>query len=423
MEKQRKKEMVVKYLNWFLLADCAAFLAIGIYNDVVSKNYIIGAIVIFIFLRFLDKGKLFFKELFDSTRLNKAIFFFLFVAMLSTIFGISPHESQITFFNRYIVYFLMFFIGISLGRKKANMNILILALLAGSVVVGIGVISDLIKVGYFIRMLTSFGSGIYESYFLCTLSFFIGFIIFYPSRKVKVFFAIASIPLLIAFFAQGSRGAFVGLFLAVIATAIFYRRDKCCLIGLILIAIVLFLFVPLNNKRFHPEGNFQNLSIKNKTEKFLYVIPRNQDRNFYIRTEMWEAAFNIFKIYPVLGAGPGVYGMIMYDFYPNPDEIVGGTSHLHAHNSYFEVLAEMGAVGLASFLWIFILFLLMGCAACKHSKDFYHLSFMVMFLSVAISDLFTSTVLIGLTTATMFWFLLGLGVASFSQKTLCDSIL
>ena len=57
--------MIVKYLNWVLVAACAAFLMIGTYNSRLTKVCFIIAIVAFFLIKLLEKNRPFFKNLFE----------------------------------------------------------------------------------------------------------------------------------------------------------------------------------------------------------------------------------------------------------------------------------------------------------------------------------------------------------------------
>jgi putative inorganic carbon (hco3(-)) transporter len=390
--------MIAKYLNWILVAACAAFLMLGTYSSKFTKICVIVAITAFILLHLCEDKKLFFKNLFEKTRLNKAIYLFLFVAVLSTIFGVSPYESQQVLFNRYVIYFAVFFIGVFLGRRKVYVNVLIGALLAGSVIIGIGAIADMVRVGHFMRMLTSFGTVIYAPYFLYVLSFFIGFIIFNTSVKIKLFSIIMSVPICIAFVFHGCRGAWLGFLVGLIATAFLVNRRKRYLIGIILLFIIILYSAPILRERVVIDKDFMV----------------SNTGSIDVRFQMWNSAVNIFKKYPLLGAGPGRYGSLMYDF--NADEIYGGRIHLHAHNTYLEVLADMGILGLLSFLWIFVLFFISGYKSIKDKPDLYKISFMMMLIAVAVSDFFVSSVLVGINPSVGFWLLLGVGVQVYNEN-------
>ncbi len=71
----------------------------------------------------------------------------------------------------------------------------------------------------------------------------------------------------------------------------------------------------------------------------------NQDR-----VALWRDAWKMIKEHPVLGQGLGTFQWI----YPAYESIRPDTPAKYAHNNYLQVLAELGIVGLAVFIWIFV---------------------------------------------------------------------
>jgi O-antigen ligase len=382
--------VVVKYLEWILLSSCAVFLAAGIYDVKVAKICALVAIGTFILSRVCDRSKPFLKNFFEFTPLNKAIYCFLAIAGLATIFSLSPYESQKVFFNRYIIYFFIFFTGAFIGKRRLALKIIILSLSVGAVLVSGGGLIDLFSGGPLRRLLISFGVPIYGTYFLYTLPFLIGFMIFHPSLKLKLISFVAAVPVFIAFIFHGSRGVWLGLIAGCIITIILCGKKRGYLLGLSLLVIVLIGSVNFTRERVMVVG-----SVK-------------------VRLQMAGSALNIFKDYPIFGVGPGNYNGLMQDYYP--DQAKGARKHLHAHNTYLEVLAEMGILGLLSLLWVLALFFRQGYRAIKKEPDAYNISFMIMFLAVFVSEFFMSVILVGIAAPLIFWLLLGAGTQVFKIK-------
>jgi O-antigen ligase len=71
------------------------------------------------------------------------------------------------------------------------------------------------------------------------------------------------------------------------------------------------------------------------------------------RVPEWEAGLRIFMEHPFVGAGPGMYEKMMFN-YDQKFPFTEGRRNSHCHNTYLEVLAETGIAGLAGFLAVFI---------------------------------------------------------------------
>lgn len=82
-------------------------------------------------------------------------------------------------------------------------------------------------------------------------------------------------------------------------------------------------------------------AIKEKT----YYAGKVKGVTIDIRFSLWEEALNIIRDYPITGAGLNVYTKIA------PKYKVHKLGGMYAHNSYLQMAAETGIVGLTAFLW------------------------------------------------------------------------
>ena len=78
-----------------------------------------------------------------------------------------------------------------------------------------------------------------------------------------------------------------------------------------------------------------------------------------IRLIVWKGAVDIFKHYPIFGSGVETFGYSYYQFRPVEHNLVSEWDFLYnkAHNEYLNYLATTGAVGLATYLIIIIVFI------------------------------------------------------------------
>ena len=72
-----------------------------------------------------------------------------------------------------------------------------------------------------------------------------------------------------------------------------------------------------------------------------------QDRFFY-----WASSLEIFKQRPILGFGPGSFGVQYARF-----KIPAAMETQHSHSIFFEILTEDGLLGVLTFLWFWVLLL------------------------------------------------------------------
>ncbi|HEV8700160.1 MAG TPA: O-antigen ligase family protein [Candidatus Polarisedimenticolia bacterium] len=83
------------------------------------------------------------------------------------------------------------------------------------------------------------------------------------------------------------------------------------------------------------------------------IVPaiRQQRDTFGLRVRLWQAGMRMIEDRPVFGVGPGNFVAALPRY--SPGELTG--RQLVAHNSYVSVAAEMGLVGLALFLMMYLL--------------------------------------------------------------------
>jgi O-antigen ligase len=329
----------------------------------------------------------------EKTFLNKSVFLFLAVSLISVIFSRNKFHSQEIFFQRYLLYFILFFIAAFLSKKSKNFRILLFFLVLGACIVSAGSVWDILKTKDFNRLFSSFGEMcLFGNYFLYILPFFICVCLFHKNIRLRVISFLAMLPFLTAFLYHYSRGMWIALILSfVIVTFIFTRYKKKALIT-VAFFLLLFLAFP---------------QFKTRLFSMMVLDPvRWGDR-----MPLWEAAMNIFKSHPFIGSGIGTYELFIYKSV-DPQRLQEGLylHHLHASNTYLEILAEMGVAGLIAFLFIFYNFLKYYFKKLREGFDIYRIAFAIAILAVLIAELTTSTLLIGFYPAASFWCFLGMAV-------------
>src|SRR3954452_4114874 len=152
-------------------------------------------------------------------------------------------------------------------------------------------------------------------------------------RHLRLLWVLSCAVLVLALFGTLSRGALVGV-AAVVLWAVATRRTRVrgVLAGAVVIAGTLLLAFTLWQPLIH-----ERLQAKSKV-----ALANVESRQAY-----WTAALKMAADHPVLGVGPGRFGVESRNYVLNdPIGIVDPV----AHNSYLEVLAEGGVPTLAAFL-------------------------------------------------------------------------
>ena len=206
------------------------------------------------------------------------------------------------------------------------------------------------------RFSGSIGNPAYLAAFSIFMIFYVLYLLhdLYPDRlksaKALVLYVIGT-AFVAMFFAAGTRGAFMGLVVAVIAGLFYFiytrpsMRKWLFIIGFVLVILVgsLVYFKDTSFVKSIPGSRIFNISFSART--------------FEDRAIMWKIALDGFKERPILGWGPENFLKVFdtrFDIsYFNPTEGFGAWFD-RAHSVYFDYLVETGILGLLSFLGIFI---------------------------------------------------------------------
>jgi len=137
---------------------------------------------------------------------------------------------------------------------------------------------------------------------------------------------------LMAMFLTFSRGGLISLF-AVLGLAGWKHKSILIKGGMVIALIGAMVVISMFWKR--NSGDFKNIE---------------QDTSFRERLYTFEAGALMFLHNPLFGVGPGD-SMVAYPLYvPIEAKTCGCHDQLHVHNSYIQVLAELGALGFIPFI-------------------------------------------------------------------------
>lgn len=105
------------------------------------------------------------------------------------------------------------------------------------------------------------------------------------------------------------------------------------------------------------------------------------------RNEFWGPAIDAFLSSPIIGTGPYTF----YHWYLQDRSIPPGYIFLHAHNSYLDILGNMGLLGLAAFSWLvyrFIRFIKSEFSALRNNKSYFTIALLAGVLAFVVHSFF-----------------------------------
>jgi len=348
--------------------------------------------------------KIILRESLPKSFLNFTILAYLIICFVSIFFSSNIKISSRAFFAKTIqslAFFLVVAETLNTDRRVKN---LISVFFASALLLGIDGIFQHFTHKDFIRNRPYYGlPRIHATFstsndFGCYLTAIIPFalISILDKSRTKIF-RFSSLFLFLVLFVclilTISRGAWFGLISTMLFMSAWIRP-----LGVFLIAIALFIIA---------------------THQFYYPVLRERLSNFFIfsdhssmdRRMIWEAAWKMIMHNPLLGLGLGTF---MFNF---KEYVVEGYPFdiPYAHNCYLQMGAEIGIIGLSSFLFILMLFFFRGIRILNLNQQTFSWYILLASLASVLGycvQMAVDTNFYSLDLGMLFWLLLGLGVAA-----------
>lgn len=323
--------------------------------------------------------------------LGKAIGIFLVAALLSAVFAYKPNIG----FERVGIYFyrMIPLVLAILFIKSKEQLIKILIVMASSILIadcyaiwqglhgnyranGFGA-SPMVLAGYLIQMIP--------------LLLIVGLENGCISLQKKAFLLSGAILSCVALIYNGTRGAWI----AVVVTLFLYgllhiKRNKKAvtifLAGIIFIGMLAF-NTPLIKERVQTITDMQGQS---NAERIL----------------LWKSSWHMFQDHPLVGVGAGNFVEVYRPYYISSKAKEPELGH--AHNNFFQMLAETGAIGLSAFVYMFgYILVTMYRRYSQNYQDIWALVAVLVTISLLTQGL-TEYNFGNSAVSRMYWFILGL---------------
>jgi len=308
---------------------------------------------------------------------------FLLATFLSAVFGVDFTNSWWGNFERmegvhsllYFYLYLVMVVGL-FKTKKDYLFLLNIVLGVGVLVMLLGVIQyfapqdkPFLTVGGSNRVYSTLGNFIYYGQYGLAVFWLSWLLLFFADKAktyLKFIYGATALTGVVGLFLAGSRGPFLSLFISLIVFGLgllfITKNKKIKIAGLVGSLIVLVL---VGTAIFSSSKIFSSVpAISGLHEIYTRASTANT------RIMAWEIAWKGFLDRPVLGWGWFNYHAV-YDKHYNPKFLEHGWGETwfdHAHNQYFDVLATTGAVGLISYLAIFVFMFYGLWRLYKHEK-------------------------------------------------------
>ena len=233
---------------------------------------------------------------------------------------------------RYLSWALLYFVVTQFAGEHTTLRILVWSLTASAAIAGAWGCLNFLS-GRTPLATLPFGQQNDYAFVLASVLFLCLWLIRSERGLLRILAAIGGACILAGIGMSLSRGGYLALAVATAFYCLMHRREaKALAVLAVLGAIAVVAFVSVNPGRIQ-----SGVSMKQA------VAQENVDS----RLTLWRGAVQLAAEHPALGIGPGNFGDYYYVITGNPSEV---PPLLVAHNTYLEVAAELGPVGLLVFL-------------------------------------------------------------------------
>jgi putative inorganic carbon (hco3(-)) transporter len=207
-----------------------------------------------------------------------------------------------------------------------------------------------------------------------------------------------------------SRASWLG-FMALLVFMMFWDRRK---IPYLIILLLMFICsaLPLLKEVRHASLIKDNISTAIDFQQPWTKIARDYfSESGSGRIHFWESAVFLIKKNPVFGSGLNTYTLMLRRF---------SLPYWYAHNSYLQIAAECGFIGLACFLWMLFVLVKNGMGAVKSIQDPWLNALVTGSLGAVVGfivDSFLDNSLFEVQLVVLFWTMVALTVAAMNLSS------
>jgi len=352
-------------LNIFVLF-ISLFINNKVYNHRVNQEFILILFAItFLFIwiiKILSSEKI----TFVKSKLNLPLLFFTAILTLSIFLGNNIIVGAGDYLN-FIAYIILFFITLNFIKSEKELNSLIKVLFVTSLIVSLYTLIQYYGFDPYYdhlgKLTSTIGQKNWVSNYLAMI-FPIGFSYFLleNNKKIKLYYCIFLSILYTTLLICQSRGIWISITLTLVFAFIIiykykigsiFKNNKKWLISLLIVFLVITVIYSTENPL-----NKSRLTV---AERALSTFEVAADPSINTRFLMWKVSFEMLKDKPIYGLGIGTFKYHYLDYQADylidhPNYIRNSGKAAEAHNEYLQFAAEIGIIGLISFLSIIFTF-------------------------------------------------------------------
>ncbi|MDD5465372.1 MAG: O-antigen ligase family protein [Candidatus Omnitrophica bacterium] len=351
------------------------------------------------------------RQAFSTDRLTLVSFGLFFAASAISIMNSVSYGASFGGIIKLLKYILIFLVCSEEVRDKKHITRIIIAICSGVCLAAIDALWQMVFGYDFIhriaiqaaiglpRPTAAFPNpNVFGIYMTALTPLIFGLTFFYFKGRNKILMFFASVLGLLGVYLSLSRGAGLGIFLAILFLSI--ANKKKLLTSILVGILIAFPFVmPKNIKQWAKEVNYNPL-----------VMMCNRDR-----ISIYNNTINMIKHHPFIGVGLNTFSRNYGKYKTEQAEKYAHTADtIYAHNIYLQMAGEVGLLGLAMFLLFLFQVFRQAFNALRKLNDEYlkiiGLSLVACVIAFLVNGL-TETSLYYPRVAMVFWYIIGISLA------------
>ena len=360
-----------------------------------------------------------------STPLNLPLYLFALLGFLSIFVSPSIFLSLRAFFSKFLKVIIFYFIIVETVDSKKKVAAILITFLFSAIITGSDGIFQLIRGIDFIRQYPLMSDRVTGSFnnqnnlaaWLTIVVPLSSCLLYFSSKslskKIRPLLFFLTLILIVCLVLTYTRGAWIAVMLSLILTGIL-KSKKLAIITILTVTLLFYFSTkPIKERTVSiakgPELAASLLfssSTKSIKERTL-SIPTGSGSEVH-RAILWQEAVAIIKDFPFLGCGLNTYSIVA------PKYKIAEGGGIYPHNSYLQMAAETGLLGLGAFLWIIITVFKTSWGNLKKINDKFYNALSIGLLAGLFAFLahsFVDTNFYSLQFRYLMWFVIGLIVA------------
>lgn len=412
------KNKIIPVCDWSILTCLCLVIFFLPFSKAGIESFVWPAIFLWLVKRAAGYRADSFFGLLPKTGLNRALGIFIIFNALSMIFSPYFGLSSRGFFGKELKFIAIFFMIIEIVNSRERLRVILFTIIVSALLITIDAGVQLFWGKDFLREypLDTFSASFsassgFAGWLIVIIPLLVGIIFskVIPDLRLRILLSLIAVIQFLYLLRTFSRGAWLGFAIAICVLFYFFIKNLkfkarlLCLFATVFLLAV-FLMIPQSATIKFKDVIREKLHFNQTISERIMTASQFDKGSVSERIMWWKEALEIIKDHPLTGCGLNTYSKIALN-YKSFDW--GG---IYPHNSYLQMIAEIGLFGGAAFFVLLYIFFKICLRHLTGKNGMLVLGLMSGVLAFLIHAFF-DTHFYSLQLVILFWFMFGLTIA------------